>query len=102
MNPNHASSAKHHMTIRLSRLAAGGALVAAAALTTAAPAMAQEYPEPGGESIEQTLPPEPSTSAVDVSSATLGALGGIALGGAGLWITLGIQRRRDHSAAHPT
>ena len=32
----------------------------------------------------------------DTTSIALGALGGIALGGAGLGIALGIQRRRDH------
>jgi hypothetical protein len=36
---------------------------------------------------------------LDVTSAALGALGGIALGGAGLGVTLGVQRRRDHAAA---
>jgi hypothetical protein len=39
---------------------------------------------------------------LDVSSAALGALAGIALGGVGLGITLGIQRHRDHAAAIPT
>lgn len=34
------------------------------------------------------------------SSATLTALGGLALGGAGLGITLGVQRRRKHSSPH--
>jgi hypothetical protein len=36
-------------------------------------------------------------SALDVTSIALGALGGIALGGAGLGITLAVQRRRDHA-----
>jgi len=34
------------------------------------------------------------------TSVALGALGGIALAGAGLGITLGLQRRRDHAALH--
>jgi hypothetical protein len=32
----------------------------------------------------------------DTTSIALGALGGIALGGAGLGVALGLQRRRDH------
>jgi hypothetical protein len=90
------------------RLAAAAAL-GVAALTTAAPAMAIRPPEPPGGSVERT---QPSTGAaddsvagtqagsVDLSSAGLGALAGIALGGAGLWISLGVQRRRDRSTSH--
>jgi hypothetical protein len=37
---------------------------------------------------------------VEATSVALGALGGIALAGAGLGITLGVQRRRDHAAPH--
>jgi hypothetical protein len=37
-------------------------------------------------------------SALDVTSVALGALGGIALGGAGLGISLAVQRRRDHAS----
>ena len=37
-------------------------------------------------------------SGLDTTSVALGALGGIALGGAALGITLGVQRRRDHAA----
>jgi hypothetical protein len=37
---------------------------------------------------------------LEATSVALGALGGIALAGAGLGITLGIQRRRDHAALH--
>lgn len=99
---------KHSMTSRFARLAAGTA-VSVALMTTAAPAMAQFAPEPRGGSVERPvdppLAPPPAAAqpepAVDVSSAALGALGGIALGGVGLGIALGIQRRRDHSTAHP-
>lgn len=35
---------------------------------------------------------------LDTTSVALGALGGIALGGAGLGIALVVQRRRDHAA----
>lgn len=121
MNTKHAGSPKHNMTSRLSRLAAGGALVAAA-LTTVAPAMAYQPRDPAppgshvptenpGTPTVPTLPPAPTpqplpsqppasaevTDSVDLSSAGLGALAGIALAGAGLGVTLGIQRRRDHS-----
>ncbi|MEU4295302.1 hypothetical protein AB0E63_44380 [Kribbella sp. NPDC026596] len=41
-------------------------------------------------------------TALDTTSIALGALGGIALGGAALGIALGVQRHRDHSAPHPT
>jgi hypothetical protein len=37
---------------------------------------------------------------LEPTSVALGALGGIALAGAGLGITLGIQRRRDQAALH--
>ena len=87
---------KHSMTSRLARLAAGAA-VSVAFLTTAAPAMAMEPPEPRGAPTEQATPP----SAVDLSSVALGALSGIALSGAGLGIAFGVQHRRDRSTAHP-
>jgi hypothetical protein len=37
-------------------------------------------------------------SGLDVTSIALGAMGGIALGGAGLGITLVVQRRREHAS----
>ncbi|TCO36010.1 hypothetical protein EV652_101899 [Kribbella steppae] len=94
---NAVRTTKQSMTTRLARLAAGAA-VSVAFMTTAAPAMAQYSPEPGDVYVPAPEQPEP---AVDVSSAALGALGGIALGGVGLGIASGIQRRRDHSTAHP-
>ena len=98
MNATAVRTTKKSMTTGLVRLAAGAA-ISVALMTTAAPAMAQQPPEPGPVSTEPAVTsPAP---AVDVSSAALGALGGIALGGLGLGITVGIQRRRDHSAAHP-
>jgi hypothetical protein len=86
------------MTNRLARLAAGAA-VSVAFMTTAAPAMAGEPPEPRGSSVERT--PAPGGDAVDLSSVALGALCGIALSGAGLGIAFGVQNRRDRSTAHP-
>ena len=106
MNPTEVRITKQFMTTRLGRLVAGAAL-SAALMTIAAPALAQLPPEPGGGGIEQTVEPQPvpapvpAPGSVDLSSAALGALGGLALGGAGLGITLGIQRRREHAAAHP-
>ena len=106
MNTTATRTTKQSMTTRLVRLAAGAA-VSVAFMTTAAPAMAQYPPEPGGGSVERTLdPPAPAATtsaapAVDASSAAIGALGGIALGGIGLGIMVGVQRRRDHSTAHP-
>ncbi|TDW90817.1 MULTISPECIES: hypothetical protein [Kribbella] len=112
---NAARTTKQSMTTRLAQLAAGAA-ISLALMTTAAPAMAQYSPEPGdvyvspepGDvhvGLDHPLMPTPEAAqpepAVDVSSAALGALGAIALGGVGLGITLGIQRRRDHSTAHP-
>ncbi|MGY4766107.1 hypothetical protein ACXC9Q_04210 [Kribbella sp. CWNU-51] len=53
---------------------------------------------------------DPSATAVNgrdtaaipaLARATSVVLGGIALGGAGLGITLGVQRRRDRSSPHP-
>jgi hypothetical protein len=37
---------------------------------------------------------------LQATSVALGALGGIALAGAGLGIILGVQRRRDHTTPH--
>ena len=48
------------------------------------------------------VPPVPQHGdGLEATSVALGALGGIALAGAGLGITLDIQRRRDHAALHP-
>ncbi|MDX6251038.1 MAG: hypothetical protein QOF10_4398 [Kribbellaceae bacterium] len=93
---------KHSLTTTITKLAAGAA-ISLAFLTTAAPAMAMEDPSsPGGSSGERTpATPVRDDPFLDVSSAALGALAGIALGGVGLGITLGIQRHRDH-AAMPT
>lgn len=96
---SNARSTKKSMTSRIGRLAAGAA-AGVALMTTAAPAMAMVPPDPHGGSFEQTLEPQPpatstpATPGVDVSSVALGALGGIAFGGVGLWLTLGVQRRR--------
>ena len=89
---------KHSMTSRLARLAAGAA-VSVAFMTTAAPAMASEPPEPRGAPTERATPAPGDT--VDLTSVALGALSGIALSGAGVGIAYGVQRRRDHSTAHP-
>ncbi|WP_329001627.1 hypothetical protein OHA18_01480 [Kribbella sp. NBC_00709] len=105
MNTTATRTTKQSMTNRFLRLAAGAA-VSVAFMTTAAPAMAQNAPEPAGGSVERIVDPQvpvtstPAAPAVDVSSAALGALGGIALGGMGLGIMVGVQRRRDHSAIH--
>jgi hypothetical protein len=81
---------------KLTMLAAAAA-ASLALMTTAAPAMAQEYPSPDGSSGERTTLPPPEDW-LDVSSAAFGALAGISLAAAGLGITIGAQRRRDHRA----
>jgi hypothetical protein len=87
---------------KLTMLAAGAA-ASVALMTTAAPAMAQEYPSPDGSSGERTtLPAPPPEEGLDVSSAAFGALAGISLAAAGLGITIGVQRRRDQRAVVPT
>ena len=62
------------------------------------------YPGYADQPATRPAPVEPVNqgTALDTTSIALGALGGIALGGAALGITLGVQRRRDHSAPHPT
>jgi hypothetical protein len=81
---------------KLTMLAAAAAATVAL-MTTAAPAMAQEYPSPDGSSGERTPPPgPPQDDLLDVSSAAFGALAGISLAAAGMGITIGVQRRRDH------
>lgn len=52
------------------------------------------YEVPRAESVVQ------QSKGLDTNSVALGALGGIALACAGLGITLGVQRRRDHAAPH--
>ena len=104
----------------LAALTASGAGILLALLATAAPAIASSMqepyvppetsatvPNPGPPNYPDYAPQDPispaaePTSGLDTTSVALGALGGIALGGAGLGITLGVQRRRDHSAPHP-
>lgn len=99
--PTSAAPVKRSMMTRLTMLAA--AAVVSVALMTAAPsAMAQEPPNPeGGSSGYRTATAPVEDNGLDTNSVALGALAGIALGGAGLAITLGVQRRRDH-AATPT
>jgi hypothetical protein len=72
------------------------AAASVALMATAAPAMAQGYPTPEGSSGERTT--LPVDEQLDVSSAAFGALAGISLAAAGLGITIGVQRRRDHRA----
>ncbi|MFG1818258.1 hypothetical protein ACGFIF_31150 [Kribbella sp. NPDC049174] len=90
----------------LVRLALGTTATAALLLVAAAPASAinQDHADRAGVMFPAPSPAPYATASsggVDVSSAALGALGGIALGGAGLALTLGVQRRRDHTAARP-
>ena len=100
---NNAVHTKQSMTTRLGRLAAGAA-VSVALMTVAAPAMAQEYPEPNYGTYERNSDPPQEVASVrtagdvDRSSVALGALCGIALGGVGAGVVLDIQRRRDRSA----
>lgn len=104
----------------LAALTAAGAGILLALTATGAPATASQKPEPNGPAETSTTVPNPGPpnypnydpqypvspveqeSGLDTTSVALGALGSIALGGAGLGITLGIQRRRDHSYAATT
>ncbi|WP_405066682.1 hypothetical protein OG558_34115 [Kribbella sp. NBC_01510] len=110
----------------LAALTASGAGILLALMATSAPATASQKPEPNGPAETSTTATSPGPpnytnydaqhhgnmtttvspsaehrSGLDTTSVALGALGGIALGGAGLGITLGVQRRRDRSAPHP-
>jgi hypothetical protein len=96
MNPRTARSPKKSMTIRLAAMGA----VLVATLAGAAPAMAMQPPEPHGGGTVETSDPLVNGS-VDPTSAALGALGGIAVAGAGLAFGLGVQRRRGRSASDP-
>jgi hypothetical protein len=96
--PTSAPPIKRSMTTRLAMLAAAAA-VSVALMTVANPAMAQEPPKPGGASSgERTTTAPVQDDGLDANSVALGALAGIAFAGAGLGITLGVQRRRDHAA----
>jgi hypothetical protein len=88
-------------TTKLARLAVGaGACLAG--LTLAVPATAGVPPEPPDPPTVVYVDRDvPIDDGFETTSAAAGALGGIALAGAGLAITLGVQRRRDHTALHP-
>jgi hypothetical protein len=94
------------VTRTLSGLAACTGLACLALLTTAGMANAGEPPEPTW-SVPAQLPGRPDAATdggmsggLDATSVALGVLGGIALGGAGLGVSLAVQRRRDHAALH--
>ncbi|TDO44616.1 hypothetical protein EV643_115116 [Kribbella sp. VKM Ac-2527] len=88
------SPTPNSMATKLIRLAVGAG--AGLALTVmAAPASADVKPEPSP--VVQTV----DDDGLEATSIALGAFGGIALAGAGLGVTLGVQRRRDHTAIRP-
>ena len=98
------------VTRALSGLAACTGLACLALLTAAGTANAGEPPEPTW-SVPAQLPGRPDAATdsapdggmsggLDATSVALGVLGGIALGGAGLGVSLAVQRRRDHAALH--
>lgn len=96
--PTTAAPNRRSIVTRLTMLAAA-AVVSVALMTAAPPAMAQEPPNPeGGSSGERTATGPVQDDGLDANSVVLGALAGIALGGAGLAVTLGTQRRRDRAA----
>jgi hypothetical protein len=75
--------------------------------TEPAPSMFQQgppnYPSYDPQYETKLFPPvERSKSGLDTTSVALGALGGIALGGAALGITLVIERRRHLTALRST
>jgi hypothetical protein len=89
---------KRSLRTTISRLAAAAA-VSVALMTAAAPAMAMEDPSNGSSGERTPAPVQVQDNGfLDVSSAALGALAGLALGGIGLGITLTVQRHRDHAA----
>lgn len=75
--------------------------------TSAGTAAALEKPEQGGGTSHTPVirtfegPASSPAAGIDRTSAALGALAGIALAGAGVGVTLTVQRFRDHTAAHP-
>jgi hypothetical protein len=93
--PSPSVQTKRSMTTKMTMLAAGAA-VSVAVMAGATPAMAQEYPSPDGSSGQRTPAPPVQGDGLDVNSVVLGSLAGIALAGAGLGISVGRQRRRDH------
>jgi hypothetical protein len=108
----------------LAALAASGAGLCLAAMVTAGPAIAIERPEthgPAQNAPSAASPYEPGPpnypsydprfevsapvkqkSGLDTKSVALGALGGIALGGAALGITLAVGRHRGQLVPRPT
>jgi hypothetical protein len=119
---NHHSSRAARKT--LTALAASSAGVWLAFMVTAGPAIAVEKPESHGQSQNAPNPapsyepgppnypnydpqfevsaPAEHKSGLDTTSVALGALGGIALGGAALGITLSVERRRGQFVPRST
>lgn len=99
-------STKNATKTTLVRLALGAIATAALLGVAAAPASAINQDHADRAGVMFTAPSSTpdvagSSSGVDATSAALGVVGGIALGGAGLVVTLGVQRRRDHAAIRP-
>jgi hypothetical protein len=109
------TTSRGHVNHRISAIAVLPVAFAAAALATVEasaspwepdsayqPAQVQTdgWPDEGsgypGYADESSPTGTGSNQGLDTTSVALGALGGIALGGAGLGITLVVQRRRDH------
>lgn len=97
-------------------LTASGAAVLFALMATTGPAAAIEAPEPSSGSTSSVTEPGPPNypkydpqyevrpvvaqdTGLDTTSVALGALGGIALGGAGLGIALAVGRHRHPQPA---
>ncbi len=65
-----------------------------------APGYDHTYNDPSGNQPDEVQPVQPQSDGLHTTSVTLGALGGIVFAGACLGVTLGVQRRRHHSALH--
>ncbi len=104
----------------LRRLALGGCASIALTAIAAAPALAINQDNGGGATVRVSSPSPPNChnypqdecvapsggsafgqgDGTGATPVALGALGGIALAGAGLGITLGIHRRREYATPH--
>jgi hypothetical protein len=116
----HATNHRHSRKA-MAAVAAGSAGVWLAFMVTAGPANAIEKPEPNGPAETSATVPNPGPpnypnydpqyevsapveqgSGLETTSIALGALGGIAFGGAALGITLAVERRRGRFVPRST
>jgi hypothetical protein len=83
----------------LTRLTTTALVTGVAGLALVAPAGAMEAPEPGGGTVAPAAPTTTSTDDSNWLEISLGALGGLAIAGAGIAAVAGVRHRNAVPAA---